>query len=123
MLELRTHLLAGTGGMLAQSLRSIAPEDVLIAASFQSYSTEVIDAAAMAKESGTTIIAITDGPLSPLKATSRICFEIASDSSREFRSLAGPLCLAQALVVAAGLYLVEHKKRKSSAASLRQRKT
>jgi DNA-binding MurR/RpiR family transcriptional regulator len=123
MLELRTHLLAGTGGMLAQSLRSIAPEDVLIAASFQSYSREVIDAAAMAKDLGTSTIAITDGPLSPLKATARICFEIASDSSREFRSLAAPLCLAQALVVGAGLYLIEHKKTKSSVARPRQKRT
>jgi DNA-binding MurR/RpiR family transcriptional regulator len=43
-LELRTHLLDGTGGMLRESLRSIAPGDVLIAASFRSYSPEVIAA-------------------------------------------------------------------------------
>jgi DNA-binding MurR/RpiR family transcriptional regulator len=43
-LELRTHLLDGMGGMLRESLRSIAPGDVLIAASFRSYSPEVIAA-------------------------------------------------------------------------------
>ena len=37
-LELRTHLLDGTGGMLRESLASMAPGDLLIAASFRNYS-------------------------------------------------------------------------------------
>ena len=117
-LELRTHLLDGAGGMLRESLRSIAPDDVLIVASFRNYSSEVIDAAALASELGAAVIAITDGPLSPLKASAKVCLEVAADSSQAFRSLVAPLCLAQALVVGAGHYLVEHK----SKASVRRRK-
>ena len=106
-LELRTHLLDGTGGMLRESLRSIAPGDVLIAASFRNYSPDVIEAAAWASKLGAHVIAITDGPLSPLKASARVCLELADDSSKPFRSLVAPLCLAQAMVVSIGHQLAE----------------
>jgi DNA-binding MurR/RpiR family transcriptional regulator len=106
-LELRTHLLDGTGGMLRESLRSVAPGDVLIVASFRSYSPEVIDAALAAEKLGALVIAITDGPVSPLKAPARVCFELADDSSKPFRSLVAPLCLAQALVVSTGHHIAE----------------
>jgi DNA-binding MurR/RpiR family transcriptional regulator len=114
-LELRTHLLDGTGGMLGESLRSIAPGDVLMVASFRNYSSEVIEAAAAARERGATVIALTDGPLSPLKASAKVCFELADDSSKPFRSLVAPLCLAQTLVVSIGLHLAE----KSTSSSVR----
>ncbi len=106
-LELRTHLLDGTGGMLRESLRSIAPGDVLIVASFRSYSPEVIDAANLCARMGASVIAMTDGPVSPLKEAAKVCFELADDSSNPFRSLVAPLCLAQALVVSAGHHLAE----------------
>lgn len=107
-LELPTHLLDGTGGMLRESLRSIAPGDVLIVASFRNYSPEVIDAAIWASKLDAHVIAITDGPLSPLQAPAKVCLELADDSSKPFRSLVAPLCLAQALVVSIGHQLVEN---------------
>ena len=106
-LELRTHLLDGTGGMLRESLNSVAPGDVLIAASFRNYSPDVIEAAAWASKLGAHVVAITDGPLSPLKASAKVCLELADDSSKPFRSLVAPLCLAQALVVSVGHQLAE----------------
>lgn len=110
-LELRTHLLDGGGGMLRESLRSVAREDVLLVASFRHYSSEVIAAAAEAHGRGVPVIAITDGPLSPLKASARVCFELADDSSKPFRSLVAPLTLAQALVVSTGHQLAEQPAR------------
>jgi DNA-binding MurR/RpiR family transcriptional regulator len=80
---------------------------VLIAASFRSYSPEVIAAAAEAAKLGALVIAITDGPLSPLKPHAKVCLELADDSSKPFRSLVAPLCLAQALVVSTGHQLAE----------------
>ena len=106
-LELRTHLLDGTGGMLRESLLSIAPGDVLIAASFRNYSPEVIEAADWVSKAGAHVIAITDGPLSPLKTSAKVILELADDSSKPFRSLVVPLCLAQALVVSVGHQLLE----------------
>jgi DNA-binding MurR/RpiR family transcriptional regulator len=101
-LELKAYLLDGMGGMLNESLRNIARDDVLIVTSFHSYSQDVIDAAAAAHARGIAVIAITDSPLSPLKASAKVCFELGLASDRAFRSLVAPLCLAQALVVTAG---------------------
>jgi len=86
---------------------------VLIAVSFRNYSAGVIEAAADCHRRGVPVIAITDSPLSPLKANARISFELGDDSSRPFRSLVAPLCLAQALVVSTGHQLagtIEHRR-------------
>lgn len=108
-LELRTHLLDGVGGMLRENLRAVGTEDLLIVASFQSYSPEVVDAAQSCAERGVPVVSITDGPLSPLKAPANVCFELVDDSPRPFRSLVAPLCLAQALVMSTGHHLAEKK--------------
>jgi DNA-binding MurR/RpiR family transcriptional regulator len=104
-LELRTHLLDSVGGMLGEFVRGIAPGEVLLVVSFRNYSPGVIEAAAACHARGIPVIAITDSPLSPLKPASRVCFELGDDSSRPFRSLVAPLCLAQALVVSTGHHL------------------
>jgi DNA-binding MurR/RpiR family transcriptional regulator len=114
-LELRTHLLDGAGGMLRENIRSVAREDVLVVASFRNYSPEVVDAAQACGGRGVPIIAITDGPLSPLKAPAKVCFELADDSSKPFRSLVAPLCLAQALVMSTGHHLAENPDTKPDA--------
>jgi DNA-binding MurR/RpiR family transcriptional regulator len=101
-LELKAYLLDGLGGMLKETLRNIARDDVLLVTSFQSYSQEVVDAAADAHARGIPVIAITDSALSPLKPSAKVCFELGESPDRAFRSLVAPLCLAQALVVSAG---------------------
>lgn len=111
-LELRTHLLDGAGGMLRENLRSVAREDVLLVASFRSYSPEVVEAAQECSQRGVPVVAMTDGPLSPLKAPAKVCFELADDSSKPFRSLVAPLCLAQALVMSTGHHLAEKPEAK-----------
>lgn len=122
-LELRTHLLDGVGGMLGESLRNIAPQDVLIVASFHAYSPEVIDAATAASERGVPVIAITDSALSPLKPAARVCFELGGGPEPAFRSLVAPLCLAQALVVSAGHRLAEVPARPPPVARAPRRRT
>jgi DNA-binding MurR/RpiR family transcriptional regulator len=106
-LELRTHLLDGAGGMLDNSLRGIAPRDVLVVTSFHSYSPQVVDAAAAAHQRGIAVLAITDNAFSPLKPSARVCFELGGVSEPAFRSLVAPFCLAQALVVGVGHRLAE----------------
>lgn len=110
-LELRAYLLDGMGGMLKESLRNMVAGDVLVVASFHSYSQEVVDAAAYAHERGIPVVAITDSELSPLKQSASVCFELGLASDQAFRSLVGPLCLAQALVVTAGHRLAEASAR------------
>ena len=106
-LELKAHLLDGAGGMLADSLRTVGGKDVLIVASFRNYSMEVVDAAQSCSRRGVPVIAITDGPLSPLVGSARVCFELADGASGPFRSLVAPLCLAQGLVMSTGHHLAE----------------
>jgi DNA-binding MurR/RpiR family transcriptional regulator len=113
-LELKTHLLDGAGGMLKQNLRSVGKADLLLVASFRSYSPEVVEAAVSCRERGLPVIAITDGPLSPLVPTAKVCFELADDSSKPFRSLVAPMCLAQALVMSTGHQLAEKPEPKAA---------
>jgi DNA-binding MurR/RpiR family transcriptional regulator len=118
-LELRTHLLDGAGGMLRENLRSIGAEDVLLVASFRNYSPEVVEAAQSCAARRVPVIAITDGPLSPLVGPARVCFELADDSTRPFRSLVGPLCLAQALVMSTGHHLADKPQPRPAARKAR----
>jgi DNA-binding MurR/RpiR family transcriptional regulator len=43
-----------------------------------------------------------------------VCFELGDDSSRPFRSLVAPLCLAQALVVSTGHQLAAAAARRKA---------
>jgi len=101
-LELKVRLLDGVGGMLHEFARGVGAGDVLLVASFRNYSPDVIDTARACGQRGAKVIAITDSTLSPLKPLADVCFELGDDSGQPFRSLVGPLCLAQALVVSTG---------------------
>ncbi len=115
-LELTTHLLDGVGGMLRELVRGIQPKEVLLAVSFRNYSPDVIETAAACHARGIPVLAMTDSALSPLKPYARIAFELGDDSRRPFRSLVGPLCLAQALVVSTGHYVAGTQETRPSRA-------
>ena len=70
--------------------------------SFRNYTAEGIAIASACHARGVPVLAITDGPLSPLKRVARVCLEIGDDGRKPFRSLVEPMCLAQALVVSVG---------------------
>lgn len=106
-LELKTHLLDGAGGMLRDTLRAVDKRDLLVVASFRNYSPDVVEAAESCAARGVPVLSITDSPLSPIAAPAKVCFQLADDSSKAFRSLVGPLCLAQALVMSTGHYLAD----------------
>jgi DNA-binding MurR/RpiR family transcriptional regulator len=106
-LELRTQLLDGAGGMNREFARLAGRKDLLVAVSFRNYTPEAVDIAAECHGRGVPVIAVTDGPLSPLVRAAAVAFELGDDSSQPFRSLVEPLCLAQSLVVSVGHYLAE----------------
>ena len=114
-LELRAQLLDGLGGMLDVFARGIARGEVLLVASFRNYSPAVVETARACRERGVSVVAITDSALSPLKPAADVCFELGDDSSRPFRSLVAPLCLAQALVVSTGQRLAAPAKGEKTA--------
>lgn len=104
-LELQAHLLDGLGGMLGEFTHTIRAGDVLLVASFRDYTPAVVETALACRARGVSVIAVTDSALSPLKPAADVCFELGDDSTRPFRSLVAPLCLAQALVVSTGHHL------------------
>lgn len=101
-LELEAHLLDSVGGMLREPARQIGPKDALIVISFKNYTPEVVEVAQACHARKVPVIAITDNALSPLARAAKICFQIEEKTSKPFRMLVAPMCLAQALVVALG---------------------
>lgn len=108
-LERRCILADGSGGMLDQQLARCDSTDVVIAVSFTPYTEAVIEQAARLAESGVSVIAITDSPLSPLARISQVAFEI-NEGDIAFRSLVAPMCLAQTLVVSLGQTLSKNEE-------------
>jgi len=86
---------------------------VLIAASFRSYTREVVEAAELAHTQGAAVIAITDQAVSPLAKFARVTLLVGDDPTVQFRSLVAPLCAAQALVMALGYAIAERNAKKA----------
>jgi DNA-binding MurR/RpiR family transcriptional regulator len=101
-LELPTQLLDSVGGMLRDPAQLIGPKDALVVVSFKNYTADVLEVAQQCHARKVPVIAITDNALSPLARTSRVCFQIEEKTSKPFRMLVAPMCLAQALVVSVG---------------------
>jgi DNA-binding MurR/RpiR family transcriptional regulator len=104
-LELRAPLLGALGGMLKEPARIIGRKDVLLVVSFRNYTTDVIEVAQSCRARKVAVVAITDNALSPLARAATVCFQIEEQTSKPFRMLVAPMCLAQALVVALGEHL------------------
>ncbi len=85
-----------------EQLSRIAEDDVLIGISFPRYSNRTIEAMAFAKTHGAELVAITDGPLSPLHSVADLCLTAKSDMASFVDSLVAPLSLINALIVALG---------------------
>lgn len=100
MLKRRTSFLDASGGLATHIAGVMRPADVLIAVSFRYYATEVVNIAEAAHANGLPIVAISDSTLSPLAKTASVLFTIPEDECSFSRSLAAPMCLAQALMVA-----------------------
>ena len=100
MLGKRCVLLDSSGGLATHMARSIKKSDVLIAVSFRFYATEVVNVAEETASRDVPIIAISDSTLSPLAKSARVLFAVPEHEYTFSRSLAAPMCLAQALTVA-----------------------
>lgn len=100
MLGKRCVLLDAGGGLATHVARTVGKRDLLLAVSFRFYANEVVNIVEEAGQRGTDIIAITDSTLSPLAKWARVLFPVPEHDYTFSRSLAAPMCLAQALVVA-----------------------
>ena len=105
MVGKRCVLLDPGGGLATHMARLIEEGDVLLAVSFRFYATEVVNIVEEAGKRGVMIISISDSTLSPLAKHSRILFPVPERDYTFSRSLAAPMCLAQALVTAVAVRL------------------
>lgn len=100
MLGKRTVLLDASGGLATHMARVIQPSDMLLAISFRFYATEVVNIVEDVAGRGIPVVAISDSTLSPLAKSAQVLFAIPEHEYTFSRSLAAPMCLAQALTVA-----------------------
>ena len=99
MLGKRVVLLDAGGGLATHMARVIRRSDLLFAVSFRFYATEVVNIVEQAAARAVPIIAITDSTLSPLAKNATVLFAVPEHQYTFSRSLAAPMCLAQALTV------------------------
>lgn len=99
MLGKRTVLLDASGGLTTHMANVIGPRDMLIAVSFRFYATEVVNVVESCGSRKIPILAISDSTLSPLAKHATVLFTVPEHEYSFSRSLAAPMCLAQALLV------------------------
>ena len=85
-----------------EQISRIGSGDLLIGISFPRYSTRTVDAMRFSKDRGAKLVALTDGPLSPLHAMADLCLMAKSDMASFADSLTAPMSLINALIVALG---------------------
>lgn len=96
------RLIAGNAVDVFESISRIGPEDVLFGISFPRYSTRTVEAMRYAHAQGAQVIGLTDGKLSPLGKLSDTCLFAQIDMASFVDSLAAPLSVINALLVAMG---------------------
>ncbi len=99
MLGKRTVLLDPGGGLATHMAKASRPNDLLLVVSFRFYATEVVNVAEETAGRGVPIVAITDSTLSPYAKLANVLFAVPEHEYTFSRSLAAPMCLAQALCV------------------------
>ena len=93
-------ILASSASEIYEQMMSIGSEDVVIALSFPRYSRKAVGAVNFARNSGADVIALTDSPVSPIASLSHITLYAKSDMASFADSLAAPLSVINAIVVA-----------------------
>ncbi|MCP4319587.1 MAG: MurR/RpiR family transcriptional regulator [Hyphomicrobiales bacterium] len=100
MIGKRCVLLDPSGGLATHMARRMTEPDVLLAVSFRYYANEVVSIVEDVGQTGRPVIAISDSTLSPLAKSASVLFAVPEHRHTFSRSLAAPMCIAQALVLA-----------------------
>ena len=93
-----SRVLSGAGGFLHEEAATVRPGDAVLAVSVHPYSAEVAAVCEAARGRGVPVVALTDGPLSPLAPLAAVAFDVQDAEIAGFRSLVAQMCLGQALV-------------------------
>ncbi|MEM7664099.1 MAG: MurR/RpiR family transcriptional regulator [Pseudomonadota bacterium] len=99
MLGKKAVLLDASGGLTTHIAKTMTQKDALMAVSFRFYANEVVSVVQEAAQKAIPVIGISDSTLSPLAKHSRPLFVVPEREYIFSRSLAAPMCLAQAIVL------------------------
>ena len=107
MLGKKAVILDPGGGLATHMSRTIVAGDMLIAVSFRFYAIEVVNIVNEVAKRGVPVVAISDSTLSPIANFAEVLFAVPEHEYTFSRSLAAPMCLAQALTLALASRLQE----------------
>ncbi len=99
----RVHLVSSGTTDVFDEISKVEDGDILIGISFPRYSTRTLEAMCYAKRCGAQVISITDGPMSPLTEVADLSLMAHTDMASFVDSLAAPMSVINALLVALGL--------------------
>ncbi len=97
-----TLVLSNAAGEIYEQLVHIGPGDVLVSISFPRYSKMAIHAVEYACRRGGDVVAVTDSPMSPMYKMASASLLASSDMISFVDSMAAPLSLLNALILAVG---------------------
>jgi DNA-binding MurR/RpiR family transcriptional regulator len=83
---------------LEVQLRAVDPRDAVVVASFAPYSREALLVAEHVRQTGATLIALTDSRASPLAREARVVLQFEVTSPSFFPSVAAGVALTEALL-------------------------
>lgn len=101
-LSVRHRLVDFVGGIAERGASQVERGDAVFAVSFAPYAEETIGFAAAAARARVPVVAVTDGPFSPLAEHAKPFVEVAEADVEGFRSLSATLALAMTITVAVG---------------------
>ncbi len=101
------HLVSSGSTDVFEDIAKLRPEDLIVGISFPRYSTRTLEAMRFARRTGAQVVAITDGPMSPLTEIADVTLLARTDMASFVDSLAAPMSVINALLVALGLHRKE----------------
>ncbi len=100
-------VVAGNEVAVRRQLATSESSSTLLVIDLRRYERWLLDAVAMSRDAGHTIVALSDGPLSPLAMAARYSFTLAAHSASPFDSHIATLALLELLVAGAAEQLRE----------------
>tara|TARA_B100000676_G_scaffold104275_1_gene104071 strand:+ start:13324 stop:13713 length:390 start_codon:yes stop_codon:yes gene_type:complete len=92
------HAIPRDGSLAIDDVARAGPGDVLPAMTFKPYRSEIVDAVAIARRQGVTVIGLSDSPASPVVAGSEHGFVVQTETAHFFNSTVAAGALLETLM-------------------------
>lgn len=102
----------GTDVTVRRQLAVSAPQSTLLVLDLRRYERWLLDGVSMGRELGHTVVALSDGPLSPLAMAAHYSFTLAAQSISPFESQVGTLALLELITGSVAERLRESAERR-----------